>query len=375
MFEIWNKDIIHQLLQSDLEDWFDVLNNGLVEDRGFSLSDPNIDEIRQEIKQDYLTYITSLVDDKDFYSYYVYRNEIDKIVSVSRIVKHESKYFLEGLETHRDYYQKGYSTKLVESVIQNLSRDNIEIIYSKVRNHNKPSFSFHLKFGFSEVESDTYNTIFSLNIDMYLRKILFNNWSSTYNKSVEKSDKENTYPFAGYSKIQDYIFNRCREIPNAKILEMGIGTGLMTYKLYGLEYNITGVDLSEKMIEEAKKLMPLNKYILSDFKSVDDKLGINNYDIIIFSYSIHHMKPINQKWLLDNLSNRLSDNGLIIIGDVLTSTNEEMKKIAIENENIWDDEEYYPTYETYLNPVLKQHYEISFKPISFCSGVMELRKK
>lgn len=375
MIKVWNKQKISNLHQLEIDDWFDVLNNRLVEDRGYTLDDPNIESIKDSIKADYINYLKELVDDNRFHSYYVFKDEVDRIVSVCRIVHKGSSYYLEGLETHRDYHQKGYATKLIDSTLQLLARDGINELFSNVRVHNIPSINFHKKIGFEVFESNKENVVHKLDIDNYLRKKLFNDWSSSYNESVQKSDKNKTYPFAGHGEIQQYIFDVCRSIPNASILEMGVGTGLMTYKLYGLEHNITGVDLSEKMIDEAKKIMPLNKYILSDFESVDGKLGDNLYDVIIFSYSIHHMKPINQKYMLDVLADRLNDNGLIIIGDVMTYTNKEMKQLSSENEKIWDDEEYYPTYEEYLNPVLKQHYDISFHKVSFCSGVMELRKK
>ena len=75
------------------------------------------------------------------------------------------------------------------------------------------------------------------------------------------------------------------------------------------------------------------------------------------------------------LRDKLTESGLIIIGDVMTNTNKEMRQLSNQFFDIWDDEEYYPTFESYLNPVLKQHYEITFNQISFCSGVMELKKK
>ena len=375
MLEVWDKQKLAKLNQIDIDDWFDVLNNGLIEDRGFSFDNPDINVIKTIIKSDYQSYLVNLVNDTNFHSYYIYRNNYDKIISVCRIVMVNSNYYLEGLETHRDFQKNGFATKLVNGMIQLLVRDDITVLYSKVRHHNEPSNQFHTNFGFDGINSDEDNIIYKLDIENYLRKKLFDDWSSSYNESVKKSDRENTYPFAGYSKIQQYIFDRCKDIVNANILEMGIGTGLMTSKLYGLEHKITGVDLSEKMIKKARDLMPLNKYILSDFNSVESKLENNGYDIIIFSYSIHHMKPINQVYILDMLRDKLSERGLIIIGDVMTNTSKEMRQLSNQFFDIWDDEEYYPTFESYLNPVLKQHYEITFNQISFCSGVMELKKK
>ncbi len=206
-------------------------------------------------------------------------------------------------------------------------------------------------------------------------KQLFNDWASSYDDSVKKSDQNNTYPFAGYSLIQEMIYKKIVTVPNLKILEMGIGTGRMTFKLYNSGYEITGVDSSSKMIEKSKILMPLNKYINKDFLKVLPELNGIKYDVIIFAYSIHHLMPINQKYLLDMLSNNLNPYGCIIIGDVMTRTSSELDSLAIENSGIWDEEEFYPTLEDYNNKVIKQFYDVEFTKVSFCSGIMTLRKK
>ncbi len=208
-----------------------------------------------------------------------------------------------------------------------------------------------------------------------MNKQLFDDWSSTYNDSILISERDKTYPFYGYGEIQEYIFKTANIKEQSRILEMGIGTGMMTKELYELDHDITGVDFSSKMILEAKKIMPLNSYIESDFIKSLDILKDKKFDMIIFSYSIHHLKPINQKYILDMLSNNLTKSGKIIIGDVITRTNKEMDYLAELNESIWDDEEFYPTFEEYDNEVLNQHYLVEYKKITICSGIITLSKK
>lgn len=208
-----------------------------------------------------------------------------------------------------------------------------------------------------------------------MNKELFDNWASTYNESILKSERDETYPFYGYGKIQKHIFKEANLKQNSKILEMGIGTGMMTKKLYDLDHDITGVDFSSKMINEAKKVMPFNRYIESGFIKVLDIIQDDKFDMIIFSYSIHHLTPINQKYILDVLSNNLTENGKIIIGDVITRTKKNMETLARVNARIWDDEEHYPTYEEYNNQVLNQHYNLEFKEVTFCSGIISLIKR
>ena len=208
-----------------------------------------------------------------------------------------------------------------------------------------------------------------------MNKQLFNEWATTYNESIKKSENEKKYPFYGYSDIQKYIFDNANTKENTRILEMGIGTGMMTKRLYELDHNITGVDFSSKMILEARKVMPLNSYIESDFIESLDILKDEKFDVIIFSYSIHHLKPINQKYVLDMLSNNLAKSGKIIIGDVITRTKKEMDSLADQNQRIWDNEEFYPTFDEYDNEVLNQHYLVEYKKMTYCSGIITLSKK
>jgi len=94
MLEIWKGKQILQLKDNDIEQWFDVLNYGLVEDRGFSLNDANIEEIKSNIRKEYIEYLMSCSINKNFQAYYILRDEHNTIVAVCRIVIDEGEYYL-----------------------------------------------------------------------------------------------------------------------------------------------------------------------------------------------------------------------------------------------------------------------------------------
>ncbi len=374
MFEIWKKPKINNLSQIDIEQWFDVLNHGLEEDRGYDLSDPNIKSIRAGIKKAYIDYLKSCGNNQSFYAYYILRDDDGTIVSVCRIVLIEDLYYLEGLETHRDYYHKGYASRLLNIVFYELKRDNIETIYSIVRNHNLKSLNFHYKIGFSEEDKDDVNTKFVLHVEDQIRKELFDSWSSNYNESVIKSEQEDTYPFAGYSKVKYQIIDIITKKSFANILDMGVGTGEITSPLYDLGYRVTGVDLSDKMIDLAKKEMPNATFICDTFQNSITKLN-DQYDFIIFNYSIHHLEYQAQIDFLLKIHKNLSSQGRIIIGDVSTLNREDMNKLQEKYNSIWDDEEYYPILDIYKKSKLKNFYRISYTKTNEVAGLLELLKK
>ena len=84
----------------------------------------------------------------------------------------------------------------------------------------------------------------------------FNLWSDNYDQTVQVSEENNLYPFAGYKKILNTIFNEVMQEENSKVLDIGFGTGVLTSKLYENGHQIDGVDFSSKMISIAQSKMP-----------------------------------------------------------------------------------------------------------------------
>ena len=89
MFGVWSKDKITVLSIEEKEQWFDVLNYKLEEDREISSDDPKLSNKQIEIKNDYMNYLESCTNCKEFYKYYIYKDQ-DKIISVCRIKDRKS---------------------------------------------------------------------------------------------------------------------------------------------------------------------------------------------------------------------------------------------------------------------------------------------
>lgn len=81
----------------------------------------------------------------------------------------------------------------------------------------------------------------------------FDLWANGYDKSVNLSEENNEYPFAGYKDVLNYIYNQVRRQGGTNILDIGFGTGVLTTRLYDANYKITGIDFSSNMIDIAKK--------------------------------------------------------------------------------------------------------------------------
>ncbi len=83
---------------------------------------------------------------------------------------------------------------------------------------------------------------------------------------------------------------------NSKILDLGCGIGL-PYDKYFIKnkVNLTGIDISERHIEIAKKNVKDAKYLVGDFFSKDIK---NKFDAIVSYFAIFHIPRTEHMRLL-----------------------------------------------------------------------------
>ena len=140
-----------------------MLKYKLEEDRDISLSDPELAQKQAIIKGDYFKYIESCPQDNNFYKYYIYKQN-NKIVSLCRINIYGDKYLLEGLQTHKDYYRKGYASKLINSMISELKKDGIGVLYSEARIWNDASNHLQTKLGFIRYGQEKNNFLYKFNL-------------------------------------------------------------------------------------------------------------------------------------------------------------------------------------------------------------------
>jgi len=163
MIIIWNKEKISKLTSDEKNQWFEVLNHKLEEDRNISPSDSLFDVKQKAIKDDYFSYLDSCATDHTFHKYYLLKLR-NTIVSVCRINVYENKYLLEGLQTHQDHYRKGYASKLIVALIKDLNTDGIETLFSEARTWNVASNQLQQKIGFVLYGQDELNYLYKLNV-------------------------------------------------------------------------------------------------------------------------------------------------------------------------------------------------------------------
>lgn len=198
----------------------------------------------------------------------------------------------------------------------------------------------------------------------------FDLWANGYDKSVNLSEENDEYPFAGYKDVLNYIYNQVRENSYSSVLDIGFGTGLLTTQLYNEGYQITGIDFSSNMIDIAKKKMPNATLMNWDFASgLPIEIISNKYDYIISTYAIHHLSDEGKIEFIKSLLKLLKVNGEILIGDVSFETSQELDQCKEMYKEIWDNEEIYFVANEMVNS-LNELYYCNYDKISHCSGVL-----
>lgn len=199
----------------------------------------------------------------------------------------------------------------------------------------------------------------------------FDLWADGYDKSVNLSDEDGTYPFAGYKTILNEIFNRVLNASAKTVLDIGFGTGTLTSKLYEHGCMIYGQDFSERMLEVAQEKMPDAKLFQADFSNgLVESLKQQKYDAIIATYSLHHLTDVQKVSFIESLLPLLNDGGSLYIGDVAFATRMSLEKCKNDAGSDWDDDEIYFVFDE-----LQKHiHEIEFERFSCCAGLLSLHK-
>jgi 2-polyprenyl-3-methyl-5-hydroxy-6-metoxy-1,4-benzoquinol methylase len=115
-------------------------------------------------------------------------------------------------------------------------------------------------------------------------------------------------------QYQEYLLKNIPKNCNC-ILDVGCGTGELTKKLTLFSKEVIGIDVSENMINEAKKRN-------HDEKINYTKISVEKYlektekqfDVIISIAALHHM---NEEEILKLMKNKLTKDGKILILDLV----------------------------------------------------------
>ena len=150
-------------------------------------------------------------------------------------------------------------------------------------------------------------------------------------------------------------------LPTAKgsrVLDLGCGTGLELEKYFPLcpSARVTGIDLSEAMLNALKKKFTDKDITLIVGSYFDVPLGENVFDAAVSVESLHHFTKDEKIPLYKKLHTALRANGYLILTDYFAATDDEEQTNrnnlnALKAEQGIRDDEFYH----YDTPLTVQH--------------------
>lgn len=200
----------------------------------------------------------------------------------------------------------------------------------------------------------------------------FDLWADGYEKTVQLSDENNEYPFAGYKKLLNAVYSSVMIKASPKVLDIGIGTGVLSSRLYEAKNEITGIDFSDEMLKISKEKMPHARLIKCDIsKGLPTEIKNEKFDFVISTYAFHHLTEKEKPQIILSLLKIINENGLIIIGDVSFKDRNALNKCMNDSGKYWDGEEIYIVFDEFERD-LKGKCRLDYSQISHCAGIVEI---
>ncbi len=132
------------------------------------------------------------------------------------------------------------------------------------------------------------------------------NLKDTYNKIAEdwtQDHKTDTWWIAGAERLASYLQ------AGSKIIDVGCAGGLKSEFLAKLGFQVTGIDLSDKMIELAKQWMPSGDFLVKDI--TEPLVFDHKFDAVFAQAVLLHVPKKNIPATLKNLSDVLKPKGYL----------------------------------------------------------------
>ena len=175
---------------------------------------------------------------------------------------------------------------------------------------------------------------------------------------VDGYDEHMKTNIEGASGFYDYTASLLPKAPGSRILDLGCGTGLELEAYFSRNPSavVTGIDLSEAMLDALKAKFPEKDLTLIRASYFDAPLGEGCYDGAVSVESLHHFPAGKKASLYGKLHAALKEGGVFVLTDYFAESKELEEEYfrnleALKKEQGLPDHEFYH----YDTPLLVEH--------------------
>ncbi|NHK30777.1 MAG: class I SAM-dependent methyltransferase [Asgard group archaeon] len=135
-------------------------------------------------------------------------------------------------------------------------------------------------------------------------------------KTIEESyDKmgKTYHNFRDNEKFNSELEKFTKLLPSSgHVLDAGCGVGIpVSQYLVKKGFNVTGIDISNKMVELAKQNVPEATFYQKNIFTLD--FPDNSFDGIICVYTLWHIPRVDHSFIIANFHRMLKDKGILVI--------------------------------------------------------------
>ncbi len=127
-------------------------------------------------------------------------------------------------------------------------------------------------------------------------------WASQYD---EKLAFLNSFEGVQFAKMLG-------DLKGKKVLDLGCGTGRLTDLLLNNGGEVSGIDVSEKMLEVARKKYPWVNFAQADAENLPFK--DDEFDVVVSAFVIVHFKDLQK--LFDEVCRVLKSGGIFVLTNI-----------------------------------------------------------
>ena len=169
-----------------------------------------------------------------------------------------------------------------------------------------------------------------------------------FNKRLDGYDEHMMTTIESSDVFYPFTADCLPKTAGAKILDLGCGTGLELEHYFRLNPSarVTGIDLTESMLNALKNKFPEKELTLICGSYFDVPFDENTFDAAISVESLHHFTKNEKIPLYTKICKSLKDNGYFILTDYFALTDEDEQAfrkelLRLKKEQGIDDNEFY----------------------------------
>lgn len=169
-----------------------------------------------------------------------------------------------------------------------------------------------------------------------------------FNKRLDGYDEHMMTNIESSEVFYPYTADLLPKTNGAKILDLGCGTGLQLEHYFRLNPSakITGIDLTESMLNALKNKFPEKDLTLICGSYFDVPFDENTFDAVVSVESLHHFTKEEKIPLYTKLCKALKDGGYFILTDYFALSDEDEKTfrnelLRLKKEQGIDDNDFY----------------------------------